>query len=96
MKLFSSILLLSVMFLWAFMPQLSAKHHTRTSFSFNFDVGPRTRYVERSYVYAAPVPVVQPYYAERVYYPTPYYPSVVVERPYAPRAYVQPYSYWGY
>lgn len=93
----SSIALLSVLFIWFAMPQLSARHHSRTSFSFNLNMDPRPRYVEYGYAYpvAPAYTVVQPYG-----YPTYYAPqTVIVERPYAERVYVYPrasYSYWGY
>lgn len=98
MKMFklSSILLLAVLFTLALTPELSAK--TRTSLSFNFNVGaPNVAYVEtwRPAYY-------RPYYCEeRVYYPSPYpYPyreQIIIERPYTERVYVHPhYSYWEY
>ncbi len=92
----SSILLLSMFFMWAFIPEASARHHCRSSFGLNFNVG------NPGYVVApAPAPVVAPapVYPYPAYVaPAPVYPyygaPVVVERP---GMYVQPgfsYSYW--
>lgn len=96
MKL-SSIFLLSLFFLSAFIPEASARHHckSRTSFGLSFNVGGGPGYVVAPapvvapppvYVAPAPVPAYSYYYAA----PAP----VVVENP---GVYVQPgfsYSYW--
>lgn len=101
MKLFkiSSIVFLTVLFMSAFTPELSAK--SRTYVSFNLNVDPCPRYVQYNYVAPAPTYAVvqQPVYAERVYYPAPapVYQQVVVQRPYVERVSVQPqFSYWRY
>lgn len=100
----SSALLVTVLCSLAFVPQLSAKSHRSTSFSFNLNVdSPRYNagYVEtwRPAYYAPPC------YQEQVYYTQPYYQQpvviergpVVVERAYPVRAYYQPQrNYWAY
>jgi len=93
----SSILLLSVFFMWAFIPQANAKHHcrSRTSFGLSFNVAPAPSYVVAPAPVVAPVPVAvyRPYVAP-VY---PYYRAQVVAP--VPSVYVQPgfsFSYWGY
>lgn len=102
---FSSILLLSLFLMCAFIPEASARHHrykSRSSFGLSFNVAPTPSYV------VAPAPVaVMPYRAVApapVYpypYPYPYYYApapVIVERP-ATSLYVSPgfsYSYWRY
>jgi hypothetical protein len=103
MKL-SSIFLLAVLFIGAFIPEASARRHcrSRSSFGLSFNLG------GPGYVVApAPAPAViapAPVYPGRAYvapppvYPYPYYyaPPVMVERP---GVYVQPgfsYSYWRY
>jgi hypothetical protein len=76
----SSILLLSVFFMWAFIPQLSAKHHCkhRTSFGLSFNLAPAANYI------VAPTPVVAP---APVMAPVP----VVAPAPVAPVAVYRPY-----
>ena len=96
----SSILLLSLFIMCAFIPDVSARHHrckSRTSFGLSFNVAPTPSYV------VAPAPVaVMPYRTVvPAPYPYPYYCAptpVYVERP-APSVFVQPgfsYSYWRY
>lgn len=93
----SSILLLSLLIMCAFIPQASAKHHrckSRTSFGLGFNVAPAPSYV------VAPAPVaVMPYrtFAPAPVYPYPYYyaPAPVVVQ--QPSFYVNPgfsFSYW--
>lgn len=104
---FSSIILMSLLLMGVCIPELSAKHHRykqrSSSFSLNFNVAPsrlyepvpvyRPTYVERTTIVRPYQPVVE----ERVYYPA--YREVIVERPCAPRVYVQPqfsfHSSWG-
>jgi hypothetical protein len=107
----SSILLLSVFFMWTFMPHANAKHHrkSRTSFGLSFNVAPA-----RSYVAVAPAPVIAPapivapapvaVMPYRSYVAGPVYPyagysyynaPVYVEHR-APRAYVQPSFSYSY
>lgn len=108
MKL-SSIFLLSLFFISAFIPEASARHcRNRTSFGLSFNVGGPGYAVAPAYVAPAPVypayaapAYVAPAYAAPAYVapaPYPYYYSapapVVVERP---GVYVQPsfsYSHW--
>ncbi|MBA2367460.1 MAG: hypothetical protein H0V82_00365 [Candidatus Protochlamydia sp.] len=55
----SLLMVLSLIFMCAFIPSLSAKHRTRSSFgfNFNFDARPRMRtYVAPAPVYVAPAP----------------------------------------
>lgn len=103
MKL-SSIFLLSLVFIGAFIPQVSAKHRckNRTSFGLSFNVGnpgyvvaPAPTYVAPAPTYVAPAPV---YPAPTYVVPGPayYYNAPVIQRP---GVYVQPgfsYSYWRY
>lgn len=106
----SSILLLAVLFIGAFIPEASARHcRTRSSFGLSFNVNPSPAYVVApapAPVVAAPAPVMVPsygygYYAEPApaYYAAPapayYAPApVVVER--APRVYVQQQPGFGF
>ena len=100
MKL-SSILLLSMFFLWAFIPEASAARcKSRTSFGLSFNVGgpayvaPAPAYVAPAPAYVAPAPY--PAYVAPAPYPYYYSAPVVVQRP---GYYVQPgvsYSYWRY
>jgi hypothetical protein len=98
----SSIILMSFFFMWAFIPQASAKHHSHhhkhrsTRLSFNLSLGiPSISYTEQTVrpVYEQRT-IVQPYpayYQERMYYPVyqpPVYQEVIIQRPY--------YPYWGY
>lgn len=98
----TSILLFSLLFMCAITPQLSAKRHSYSSFSLNFNVDPRPRYVEYNYVYPAPAYVVRPYTSYYYEPPVYYAPREVVVRPhiergYVERGYVHPhYSYWRY
>lgn len=100
MKL-SSILLLSILFISAFIPEASARHcRSRTSFGLSFNVGnpgyvvapaPAPAYVAPAPVYAYPA---YPGYMAPAPYPYYYNAPVVVERP---GYYVQPgfsYSHW--
>lgn len=90
----SSILFLAAISMWAFMPQLSAKHHKRsyrsTSFALNLNFE-RPRVYEP--VVIAPV-AAAPAYVERTTYVQPYAPvaPVVQERVYYPY-YQQQYQY---
>lgn len=96
----TSIVLLSIFFLFALIPHAEAKHCNKyryyknksrsTSFALNFNVDPQPRYVEYNYV--APPPVYQsvavvPYQPTYIAQPV-YYPAyqqqVIVQRPYAP------------
>lgn len=91
----SSIFLLSVFFMWAFIPQASAKHHnrSRSSFGLSFNIAPAPRYVPVAPVPVAPVApiaVVPNPYGARPVYPYPYYAPVPGPGYYAPApAYVQ-------
>jgi hypothetical protein len=105
MMKWSSILLLSIFFMWSFIPQVHAKHHckNRTSFGLSFNVGVAPSYVAPTPI-VAPVPVaiyrpyvapIYPYYRAQVVAPVPTYRTRVVTP--APSVYVQPgfsYSYW--
>lgn len=110
MKIFkcSSIILLSMFFMWAFMPQAEAKHckrysncksKCRSSFSLNFNVNPQPCYVAPLPVYESVTYVAQPpLVAQQVYYPA-YQQQVIVQRPCAQQVFVRPgfsYSYWRY
>jgi hypothetical protein len=101
----SSILLLSMFFMWVFMPEVSAKScRSRTSFGLSFNIG-SLGYVVAPTPVVTPAPVVAPapvypyptYIAPAPVYPYSYYSTpVVVERP---GVYVRPgfsYSYWRY
>ena len=81
---FSSFILFSILFMFVFMPHLSAKRHS--SFSLNFNLAPSVSVAPTPYTvaptpyyvnYVAPQPmytVVQPYhpaYVQNVYYPAP-------------------------
>ena len=107
MKL-SSILLLSMFFMLALIPEASARHchkKCRSSFGLSFNVGGPRYVVAPAPVVAASAPVVvpapvypAPVYAYPAYaapgYPYPYYGAPVVIERSAPRAYVQPgFSY---
>ncbi len=105
---FSSVIVLSFLFMWIFMPQLSAKHHHNykhrsSSFSFNLNLGQALLgSFSRPHYYEEHKVIQRPYIEERVYYPTPY-KEVIVERPYTERRiYIQPqhpysyHSYWRY
>jgi hypothetical protein len=97
----SSIFLLSILFMSAFIPELSARHHHRrhTSFGLSFNVNPTPNYAivpAPAVVAPAPMAVYRPYYGGAVY---PYYPAPVYIERHSPRVYVQPgfsYSYWRY
>ncbi len=89
MKMFkiSSILLLSFLFMWVSIPQLSAKHSRRTSWSFNLNVNPTPVCYQYNYcarpAYYQRTTVIQPYrpyYEECTYYPA--YSSAVYARSY--------------
>jgi hypothetical protein len=81
----SSVILLSLFFMWMFVPHLSAKHHYNkyykyknrsSAFALNFNVvNPAPRYVEYNYVAPAPCPTP---------YPAPCYERVVVAPTYRP------------
>lgn len=105
----SSILLLSVFFMWAFIPQAQAKHSKhRTSFGLSFNIAPAApRYMVAPTPVVAPAPVVTPApvavvpygYGYGYGYRAPvYYSHAPVVAP-VPSLYVQPgfsYSYWRY
>lgn len=104
----SSIMLLALLLMCAFIPQASAKHHhrykSRSSFGMGFNVAQTARYrvapapvaVYRPVVAPAPV-YYSPYYSS-YYYPEYYAPApVIIERP-VPSVYVQPgfsFSFWN-
>jgi hypothetical protein len=105
MKL-SSIFLLSMFFIWIFMPEAHAKHHCRgrSSFglSFNFGGGPSYLVAPTPVVAAAPVYAYPGYVTPAPVAPVYTYPGyvapVIVPRPIT-RMYVQPgfsYSYLRY
>ena len=85
----SSIFLLSVFCLLAFIPQASAKHRSksRTSFGLSFNLAPAPRYIA-----VAPAPVV---IAPAPVMVAPAYVAVMPYRPYVAGP-VYPYPYGGY